>query len=975
VYPALSQKKDAIGVRIIPNPEHLPVLVWYQDQNFTGSPQPVLIDGYDGVKDGNTVYVNVANVVNTANHSFSGNVYTNIYVISYNEGAGQDVSQIFDQIISNWKFNSNISDGAETRLGAPMKPALRRDTRRLADMSFIHRTLGKYYEGYGKYPDLSAGTYIKGETMSRWPSWQSTLGNTLGIAMPVDPLNTFYGFDICPSPNCECEKISDLYDGATCWNQQTKEFNTEGNIEDGLARGNLYNAFVYYYKSTDNGMNVNVNVSGWETPYFDNSAYGGFPALTVDNNDPVIQSIATVTMNYSEDLVIGMKATDRDISTQDIAWTLISYDTSCLASASLAPVNDKADGWSDNKNRFESYKNVKIKSKNQNCNGEIKLKAEDGDGGSGSYEMEIIVKNMPAIVMGLSNDTGIVDTGKGDVEFKTEILTKNKDGNTLKWTTTGFNFAGISDLNNSASNEIKGTFNAAEIWPITITVTDQHGNSSNYQTQVMSINNPPVITSPNSSSMVVEDTNWEFNIEGHDQLPYYEVDGLPHPHDPVKYSLNGNPDWVKLTGAKITVVSSPDIDVADYKFTIIATDKKGAFSEQNFTLKALNNPPVITEYPSDGIVRRADGSGSYQVKAVDPDGHNLTYSISVYKNLLKIDQTGKITGTFKYEDAGIYDVTITVSDGYKGGIATKSFTLQLNSFCGDKKKQEPNMERKDGPNDDGHEDCDHNGYATPKSEESARDNQYECYNNCSFSDMGINSGWCGDGVVQDGYGEECDTKETKEDYESRMGYDSGISEKFWQSIILSCEPDCSLGCDSERDQLGLGCYLEINGVVSCQKGKKACIDDEVTCVDIFTPVDGNEIYDYCCYNESIELKDGIIHDKSFDIVRAIDSDYEDIAAAVYDHGSLETISTSYYCDNVCRKIGKICVGVGLNNPAVSPCVAVQHDNGNDCNNSSNLVSNNCTARFGKYSDTDCFDGSPPDAQNTFYIGETACYCY
>src|SRR4030042_3818016 len=61
----VAQKKSAIGVRIMANPEHLPVRIWYENQNFLkkGNPAPILVDGYDGIKDGNTVYVNAMNIL------------------------------------------------------------------------------------------------------------------------------------------------------------------------------------------------------------------------------------------------------------------------------------------------------------------------------------------------------------------------------------------------------------------------------------------------------------------------------------------------------------------------------------------------------------------------------------------------------------------------------------------------------------------------------------------------------------------------------------------------------------------------------------------------------------------------------------------------------------------------------------------------------------------------------------------------
>src|SRR3989339_130959 len=139
---------DAIAIRVIPNSEHLSAKNWYKRQGFTGSPQSVIVDGYNGVRDGRTVYVNVSNVDD------SGCIYTNIYLISYNQNAERVTMDIFSQIISHWKFNTNItglgkcvrksmricmldSDCSRDEYCVSKKAKLIRDTKRLEDFSEI----------------------------------------------------------------------------------------------------------------------------------------------------------------------------------------------------------------------------------------------------------------------------------------------------------------------------------------------------------------------------------------------------------------------------------------------------------------------------------------------------------------------------------------------------------------------------------------------------------------------------------------------------------------------------------------------------------------------------------------------------------------------------------------------------------------------------------------------------------------------
>lgn len=103
---------DAIGIRVVPNPKHFSALRWYQDQGFKGSPQSLTVDGYRAIRDGRTVYIDASNVVEAApansRLTVGDSLYTNIFIISYNQDAEKETEDIFGRILSHWKFNNNI---------------------------------------------------------------------------------------------------------------------------------------------------------------------------------------------------------------------------------------------------------------------------------------------------------------------------------------------------------------------------------------------------------------------------------------------------------------------------------------------------------------------------------------------------------------------------------------------------------------------------------------------------------------------------------------------------------------------------------------------------------------------------------------------------------------------------------------------------------------------------------------------------
>jgi hypothetical protein len=100
---------DAIAIRVIPNPNGYSPLRWYQDQGFSGSPQSLIVDGYEAIRDGRTVYVNAANVIDTDSDGTPDQLYTNIYLIAYNQDAEKATVDIFGRILKHWKFNTNIA--------------------------------------------------------------------------------------------------------------------------------------------------------------------------------------------------------------------------------------------------------------------------------------------------------------------------------------------------------------------------------------------------------------------------------------------------------------------------------------------------------------------------------------------------------------------------------------------------------------------------------------------------------------------------------------------------------------------------------------------------------------------------------------------------------------------------------------------------------------------------------------------------
>ncbi len=243
---------DAVGVKVIANPDYLPPEIWYQKQLFTGNPSAATVDGYEAVRDGDTLYTLAANQI--------GDIFPNIYVVSMSNNPNPESRKVFDQVLANFRFNANtdavtnvnvcvkgngfvkvnaagVEDPAGQLIGCTSdldcskvagatcdadKAKLRRDTRRLSDVIRVREALVAYGRTHGhceltksqfcttsfqcpvaasgaferclpEVPALAEGSFIRAMSTSAWPSWTDALAKDLGKALPIDPLNKFAG--------------------------------------------------------------------------------------------------------------------------------------------------------------------------------------------------------------------------------------------------------------------------------------------------------------------------------------------------------------------------------------------------------------------------------------------------------------------------------------------------------------------------------------------------------------------------------------------------------------------------------------------------------------------------------------------------------------------------------------------------------------------------------------------------------------
>ena len=369
------------------------------------------------------------------------------------------------------------------------------------------------------------------------------------------------------------------------------------------------------------------------------------------------------------------------------------------------------------------------------------------------------------------------------------------------------------------------------------------------------------------------------------------------------------------------------------------------------------------------------------INATDQENNSYNFSLTETTPGVVIDpNTGVISGSSA--SVGTHVIEVTVTDEYGAVSDPYAYTLTVDSYCGDNGIQTPNSEGQGGPLNNGVEECDGlNGIAfTPA--DSSPSKTYacsgpcipatDCTGSCSFLDSASGGGWCGDGVVQTAFGETCDPNETRTNYETRIG--NTVDDYTYEVIKNSCSSDCVQGCAADPD-LARGCYLDTNnnGTIDpgeCQKGMFTCnSSNTLECSDVYSAVNGTPVFDECCRGNTTELQDGNIAGTPYLVVRALASDMG-LGGYVMDHSNLVYYPSVFNCDDVCLRVNRVCVGVGLSQVASNSCVSVMHDNGNNCNLNSNLASNDCKAGY-LTGGTSCME----TASTGFRIGETLCYCY
>ncbi len=784
IHAALAQStgtSDAIGVRIIPNPNHYSVYRWYDSQGFSGSPQALSVDGYEAVRDGRTVYVNAANVKGKS-------IYTNIYLISYNQDPSPNTIDILGQIIKNWKFNNDLvessnpgpqclisalpcnsqKDCSEAQICATsgiassscqlktpvnclsdndcpdnffcssIKAKIIRDINRIGKTEELKDALYAYKSAHGYYPRLSAGSYLSGYSTSVWPSWQNTFLPALSTAQNiVDPINRL---GACAG-----------YDMRTCWNETTKRFVYSPTATYLPLPGGSYG---FVYKTDANGSDYDL-CAVMETR--EQTALLGFQFAP---NNPTVSNCVTMTGIIS-------------------------------------------DGTAPNTAPILVESNL-IGEADQEFNGSIRV--SDG-------------QNNP--------------------------LTWTLDTNNDVWP----NWSAAPTLKDTSNINQKKVYALRAGGPRTyntyLQVSDGQGGVLNTLLPLTIINPKPSVEAEDGVYTLNPQVPFSYSFYFSDAalatIPSaaYTLSKVSGPSNFDMLSLQRSVATVGTNRYLVTyhgtiATSSKFLADTDFLYHLTVRDKYNDATTKDFkiTLK-IEAPTLNFNCPSAsrltqsytcliGDTKQGDHTINY-TSANLPAGLTLTSSSP---NTTTGNRTISLSGTTN--TLGSFAVNILGTNEY-GATSSRAFNLKVNSYCGDGLKQSPNSEGRGGIYNDGYEDCDGSAGVSVVSGRPVVSTdptiQYGCStyssgtpypitnnNYCIFKSAIDGGGYCGDGYCQ-----------------SRINYNgTEYSLENSANCLADCDPTCVPSC------VGSVCGSDGCGGTcgTCDTGKcvhGACLDIPLGC--------------------------------------------------------------------------------------------------------------------------------------------------
>lgn len=784
---AVEQNLDAVAIRILPNVEHYGIEHWYLKQGFSGSPQYLIVDGYEAIRDGRTVYVNATNIVGTT-------IHTNIYLISYNQDSKAGTTDALAQIIANWKFNNNLTSPGKCAYTVAatstclidsdclvgfcdsLKAKVTRDVKRLATLAEIKDSLNKYHEANGKFPDLPTGSYIPHLTVSTWPSWQNTFATQLGLDKSlIDPINKL--------GSCSG------YDAATCWNKNlsTSAIKTDPDLEF------PDNSLALAYQSQNSGNQYKICASMESAENF-NTADGSLKTFAC--------SVKLGSTTISSGLAFEAFNLQGEVNKEFNGYVKITNPNGNPLTWNLSFEDDVSKAFSDNlvlvDTNNPNQKKIYSKKATKEGSFEIKLNVTDNrNGATASTTAKIIIgKDKPRIEA--ENTDFILNKNKLQYSF---YIYDNSAGDEVPDYTLKLN-GGVQDKSQQLKNgDVKTGLRLKteriERGKFKITIFQETGiiggisntNDTIFRFSV-SLKNSVAnkdFTITLKQDKPIFDYQCEENVRKYDYYNCLIKVSNEEDHD-ITYTISGLTGTNPSTNLSTTTTAKNTVTISGYVIansapqppvigegTCTTNNDSRTLQRDAATKKLRDNYNSIlskgirfitfststtstsTNKTGGTISTSTPGNETYQYdKNVLPKSSFLSPILKTFALIKASFVTGEaLAGKYTGDTGGtcqtpeqlyeaycrdlraldetistttpqsVFQIKITARNEYNAS-STSGFSLKVNTYCGDGVKQAPNQEKRGGLYNDGVEECDGVAGVAVSATDSSAKKQYAC---------------------------------------------------------------------------------------------------------------------------------------------------------------------------------------------------------------------------------------------------------
>ncbi|PTE99115.1 putative Ig domain-containing protein [Staphylococcus epidermidis] len=287
----------------------------------------------------------------------------------------------------------------------------------------------------------------------------------------------------------------------------------------------------------------------------------------------------------------------------------------------------------------------------------IKITSIDkGDNVSPAITISVIDKTPPA-VKAISNKTQEVNTEIEPIKIEATDNSGQAVTNKVEGLPAGMTF-------DEATNTISGTPSEVGSYDITVTTTDENGNS---ETTTFTIDVEDT-TKPTVES--VADQTQEVNTE----IEPIKIEATDNSGRAVTNKVEGLPAGVTFDEATNTISGTPS-EVGSYTVTVTTMDESGNATETTFTIDVEDTTKPTVEDIADQTQEVNTEITPIKIEATDNSGQAVTNKVDGLPDGVTFDEaTNTISGT--PSEVGSYDITVTTTDE-NGNSETTTFTIDV----------------------------------------------------------------------------------------------------------------------------------------------------------------------------------------------------------------------------------------------------------------------------------------------------------